>query len=63
MDYLPDEGTLLIGTNSGFILSDKLDERIINFNDFDGMLEMGDMSDFDQNVEDEYDPLDGKTID
>lgn len=65
MDYLHDEGTLLIGTNSGFILSHKI-EQYLNFNDFDEMqmLEMGDMEDYDElTLEDEFDPLGGKTVD
>lgn len=47
MDYLPDQGTLLIGTNTGSILSHKI-EKYINYNDdIDmAMIEMDDMEDY-----------------
>jgi WD40 repeat protein len=43
MDYLPDEGTLLLGSNSGQILSHKI-EDLIAFDDMEdiAMLEMDD---------------------
>jgi hypothetical protein len=46
MDYLPDEGTLLIGTNSGSILSHKI-EDYLKYDDMAdmAMLEMSDMDD------------------
>lgn len=62
MDYIPDEGTLLLGTNSGSILSHKI-EDLIAFDDLEdiGMLEMDDLGD--ETREDEYDPLDGMSLD
>lgn len=64
MEYLPDEATLLIGTNSGSILSHKID-KILNWDDNEDplMLEMGDMSDWaGQEEEDPYDYMGGKTL-
>lgn len=65
MDYLPDGGTLLIGTNSGSILSEKI-EKFLNYDDMeDLMIEMGDMESEDHNHDqfDQYDPLEGLTVD
>ena len=47
MDYLPDGGTLLIGTNSGSILSHKI-EQWMNYDEMEdiGMIDMGDMEDY-----------------
>ena len=49
MDYLPDGGTLLVGTNSGSILSEKI-EKYLNYDDMEEMMiEMGDMESEDNN--------------
>jgi hypothetical protein len=61
MDYLPDEGTLLIGTNSGAILSHRIEEYLRIDERFDlGMITMGDMED---EFQDNDDALDGMSVD
>lgn len=47
MDYLPDSGTLLIGTNVGSIFSHKI-EKYMNYDDMEDiyMIEMGEMDDY-----------------
>jgi hypothetical protein len=64
MDYLPDEGTLLIGTNSGSVLSQKI-EDYLKYDDMEdiAMIDMGDMEDYEEAEEDQYDILDGLTLD
>jgi len=66
LEYLPEEATLLIGTNSGSILSQKIDD-ILNWDDNEDpmMIEMGDMSDWDgqEQEEDPDDYMNGKTLD
>jgi hypothetical protein len=64
MDYLPDEGTLLIGTNSGSVLSQKI-EDYLKYDDMEdiAMIDMGDMEDYEEGSEDPYDVLEGLTLD
>ena len=64
MDYLPDEGTLLIGTNSGSVLSQKI-EDYLKYDDMEdiAMIDMGDMEDYEEGGEDQYDVLEGLTLD
>ena len=64
MDYLPADGTLLSGTNSGSVLSHKI-EDYLKYDDMDdiAMIEMDDMDDYEQPEDDQYDPLDGMTLD